>query len=204
MLIKNLINERCKINRFQLITIILIINISILVMVNLFENYFCLNKFHLKYSETIQKSFLSFSVFAIIFAPLFEEILFRLPLKKNNYFLGPFLIGVIYILIFNIPLIKISLSIYLIFLFLFRFLKLNISSILTFFSIIVFSLSHIENYSLIELKIANNLEIVLIFLPQLIVGVIITIFRLKYSFKYGLLYHMLYNTSIILMYLVNT
>jgi hypothetical protein len=140
-----------------------------------------------------------------IIIPIIEEVVFRLCLSLEvNQMVWSFFLGVIYLLIIGGNYLLID-AIYLIFLIAILGILIYRASYgisvnkkyISLFSIIVFSIIHLNNYDL------NNLSQVIIFLPfllgaQFILGVFTTILRLNYNFKFALAFHSLYNLTLLL------
>jgi len=186
-------------SRLLILIGVLFINILILLTLDLLEVFLNLNKPEIDNKEEIMNNIFFYSIFLILIAPILEEVLYRLPIKKNSFTLLSLLVGVIYILIFDLLLIRICLGIYLASMIYFRFSKKEIPKLFVIFSIFVFTISHIGNYNLLDIKSMNLLGLFFLFLPQLILGIIVTYFRMKFSFKHALWYHALYNSIIFLL-----
>lgn len=186
-------------NRLVILAGVLSINILILIVLDIVESFLDISKPEIDDRDNILNNILFYSVYLIIIAPFLEEILYRLPLRRNSFTFFSLIVGVIYILIFDLLLIRIALGIYLVCIIYLMFLKNKIPKIFILISIFVFTISHIGNYNLIDVKSMNSLGLIFLLSPQLILGIIVTLFRTKFSFKYGLLYHALYNSIIILL-----
>ena len=173
-----------------------------LIALDFLEGYLKTFKPEIDNKEEIMKKIVFYSIFLIIIAPILEEVLYRLPLKKylsTSFTLFSLLIGVIYILIFDLLLIKIALAVYLAYIIYLSYSKKEIPNIFIVLSVFVFTISHIGNYNLLDVQSMSSLDLLFLFLPQLIFGIIVTFIRIKYSFKYALLYHILYNSIIIIL-----
>uniref|UniRef100_UPI0039E9E435 hypothetical protein n=1 Tax=Empedobacter stercoris TaxID=1628248 RepID=UPI0039E9E435 len=149
-----------------------------------------------------------FSIYKIIFIiPLIEEILFRLfliPKKLNLIISSSFIIFfIINKNFFNIDLYsyKPYLSTLIIFSIIFLihkkylFIKeflLNKKKIITYLSIISFALVHISNIHVFHWQLSLLYPIYV--LPQLVMGYFITNLRLKTSFIWGVILHVLINS----------
>ncbi len=177
---------------------ILSINILILAALDLVEGFLELSMPEIDGKENILDNIIFYSIFLIFLAPILEEVLYRLPLKRNSFTFFSLLVGVIYILIFDLLLIRIVLGIYLISIIYLRVWKKEISKVFIVISIFVFTISHIGNYGLLDIQSMNLLAFMFLFLPQLILGIIVSFLRIEFSFNYALLYHVLYNAIIIL------
>lgn len=163
------------------------------------------------YSQEINPLFVAFIV--ILFAPLIEELIFRLPLriKRNNFipfiFLGILISGLSIIHKYYEPVI----ILYLIPVFLFgiaftlNFNKKSYQSIshlfksnykLYFYSFtILFALIHIGNY---KFSWQVLFFAPLLVLPQFILGFLIGFMRLKFGLTWGIFLHAIHNTIYIL------
>ncbi len=183
--------------RFIQITVILTINILLLVILDVIGDFFNLKKLQIEDSKDIMENIVFYSFFFILIAPVLEELLYRLPLKKNRYVIFSLLISVVYILIFNILIVKIALIIYLLSIIYLIFSKNEVPKVFIILSILVFTISHLGNYNVAEIKSLNFFSLLFLLLPQMILGIINSLIRINISFKYSLLYHALYNMSII-------
>lgn len=142
----------------------------------------------------------------IIFVPLFEELLFRLPLKPNKWNMAIFtcvfsffmLNGKIFSLEFNSFLflsILISLSLAILFFLKYTFLTPMLNKnykMIIIFSILLFGLVHITNIEPLYFNLSIFYPIYV--LPQIIMGYFISNLRIKFGFFWGLAFHMLINT----------
>ena len=191
-----LIRKAKKNKVFQLLAI-LITNIIFLTLLHLVEDYFNLNKAELKNEEDILNHLAFYSLVIIVIAPILEELLYRLPLKRSKFAFFSLLVGIINILIIDLLILKIALALYLVGVVYLMYLKKKITFILIPLSIILFTVSHVGNYNIEDLELMNSLDIFFLFLPQLVLGIIVTFIRLKSSFKYALLYHSLYNSTVL-------
>ncbi|MCF6222855.1 MAG: CPBP family glutamic-type intramembrane protease [Flavobacteriaceae bacterium] len=186
-------------NRLLILGGILFVNIALLVTLDLIETFFKLNLPEIDNKEEIMNSIFFYSIFFIIVAPVLEEVLYRLPLRNNKLSFLSFLVGGIYIFAFDLLFVRMILGIYLMAIIYLIFSRRETSKIFVIMSILVFTISHIGNYNLLEVKSMSLLELLFMFLPQLILGIIVTLFRMKFSFKYALLYHVIYNLIIVLL-----
>ncbi len=181
------------------LVVTLIANIIVLGILDLIENYLNLNKPKIENKENILDNIAFYSIFFILIAPILEEVLYRLPLKRNKYYLLSLLVGFIYIIVFDLLILKIALGIYLLCVIYLIFSKRKVPILFAIVSIFVFVLSHVGNYSSTDIKIMSFLGLIFLFAPQLILGIITTLFRKYFSFKYSLIYHTIYNLTIILL-----
>jgi hypothetical protein len=145
-------------------------------------------------------------IYAIILAPILEEMLLRLLLvftKKNLviFIVVLTIISIIYLLrgkqMFLAFAILVSLSsiLYLYHSRCYSFLK-NHYRIFFYLSAIIFGLLHIFNFTGINWN--NFIFTPLLVLPQLFVGLILGYIRTQYGFKYGVLFHAMINLAILL------
>lgn len=63
-------------------------------------------------------------------------------------------------------------------------------------SILAFAMVHVENYNLVDIAQLSFLEIAFAFSAQLILGLIVSLLSIHFSFKYAIFYHALYNSAI--------
>ncbi len=130
----------------------------------------------------------------VIFAPIVEEIAFRLPLIKCRYYFSSLIPLCIYLFLGNHILLKVG---FVFFIFLIVNSYFNLSKSIRIFlyitSVLLFAFSHLNNYTLISLKEMNMLDISLLVVPQFLLGIILTIVRIKGSFRLSILFHALHN-----------
>ena len=181
-------------------SIILAVHILfILIWVYIQDTLLGIREFEVSIQKGLKENFLFYLLFIVIIGPLWEEAVFRLPLKNNKIFWLPIILGILLLLSIKLWWIKISLIIYLfsiIYYRLIRKIECNIPTI-TILSILSFGLIHSANYSLMSLAQMNFIEIVSTFFTQLILGMILAYIRLKYSFKAGVVYHGTFNGIIL-------
>lgn len=185
------------IHKKKLFFVVFITNILILRFIGLIRS-------QLKIEETIsvkeENDFLLFAIASVTVIPLVEEIAFRLPLVRNKYYFSS-LIGLFLFLFTDYLFLKIG-TLFLGVLVIINFLYKNsfIKNSLIVSSILLFSLGHVVNYVAEDIAEANLINLTILFLPQLILGIGVTIIRLRYSFFAAVIYHSLYNLSIFIFY----
>lgn len=147
---------------------------------------------------------------ACVVAPLTEEAAFRLGLVFKPIFVA---LGVFFLANFGVRAFWydanwiVALTVPLVFaIVVYALLKIKVVGNLVhslyqnhfrfvlYLSILLFGAAHLLNYSGLD-----NLWIVapILFLPQLIAGIVLSFVRIKYGFWYGVLNHMIYNSSLI-------
>lgn len=145
-------------------------------------------------------------LFGIILAPIYEEILLRILLIFNRKNLAVFAaccaIFFIYFFVKSNPkflvfsaLIAVSSIVYLYFDRCFVIIN-NHYRLFFYFSAALFGLLHIFNFT--GISHYNLIFTPLLVLPQLFLGLILGYLRVKYGFKYGVLFHALINISVLL------
>lgn len=183
-------------NRIFIFFSLLILN---LVIVN-FIHFFELDKnFSVPGNENdIKESFLFFLIFIGVVVPVLEEFVFRYWIFKTFVRLIPSMI----ILILYLILIDYDLEFNIIYIIIFGAHALYIirnkdkvlrAAILSGF---VFAVFHSVNYPLEEL-VAGAYLLPILFFPQFVLGVIVTYLK-SFGFHYSILYHVLYNSFLIL------
>lgn len=183
-------------NKIVLFVLLLIFNHLIASVVDIFdlEKYFSTPG-----DETNLKSkFLFFLIITGFVAPIIEEFLFRFWILKNVLiftlffiFLFLFLLLIDYNWIYN-SLFLLTFSLQAIFIF--KYPKKYI--LICLINGLVFSLFHITNYAVVEL-ISGIYYLPVLLFPQFILGFFASYLKLKYGFRYAVVYHVLYNCSII-------
>jgi hypothetical protein len=154
-------------------------------------------------SNKLKDAFLSNFFFSfvgtVLIAPILEEVVFRLSLKKNNYYWFSVFLSLIFVLSSKFILTQVICSLFIGSLILYQF---NVKIYLTRFFLIVLSVlafltAHFDNYNENELKILGNLDFVMLFIPQFILALILTKIRLQTCFLNSVIFHSLYNFFIL-------
>jgi hypothetical protein len=144
-----------------------------------------------------------FLISAILIAPLWEETVFRLPLKTNEYMWIAVGLGLFLLLGLELLALKILAAVYLLLVCLYGwrkkpFLKYAVVAV----SVLLFGLVHLENYAVTDVEKMNWIELVASFLSQLALGIVITVIRMKYPFRYTVFYHGAFNAILVVLYLI--
>lgn len=146
----------------------------------------------------LKNQFLFFLIITGFVAPLIEEFLFRFwILEKRIKFVIICMLLILYLLLIDYHWIF-NISFLLIFIVqaIFIFRNSNKITSIIIFNGIVFSLFHVTNYPVDELY-SNIIYLPILFFPQFILGLITSWMKISHGFKFALLYHILYNSSII-------
>ena len=180
----------------------LIILLSITVIQQLLEDYFSINStITSKLSKKFYDKLVELAFIAIVFAPFIEEVIFRLPLRKTKLFVFSLLFSLIFIKGFKSLdlIVSVSVIIYCVIILYYQFFAENriIRCIMISFSVFTFTVVHISNYAYTELITKEYFELILLFLPQLLLGFFSTNLRIKTKFVYSLLLHTMYNATIL-------
>jgi hypothetical protein len=142
---------------------------------------------------------------AVFFAPIIEEIVFRLPLKRADWFYLSLVCSLILLTDFKGHglIVSYSVLIYLLFVFLFQYTNYEFfGKGLKVLSVIVFGFSHATNY-LGNVFLDNSFfNVILMFSSQLIMGYFLVKIRIEISFSYAIYLHALVNFLIILLNLI--
>lgn len=193
--------------KYFLFTIILLIGIGILALIFKFENI--VNKLNVK----------AMFIQAVLFAPLIEESFFRLLLKPKLRNLISFSIIMLPILSYLLwkenyilftAVIIVELPILLIIAkrknHLFKLQRKFIKSFPYFFyfSILIFGFIHISNITFTERNFWIILFSPILVSPQILMGSILGVIRMKYGFIYSVLFHTSINGIITLFLVIKT
>lgn len=148
----------------------------------------------------------------VILAPIVEEVCFRAILKNDKFSISIFIVGILYLFLLKLILIKnehiifILLFCYLVFNTLlkalniqFRQYKRNELRFLVLISCFFFGMAHILNY---EISWQNSFSFFFIFTPYFFSGVILSMLRLKFGLFYSILSHSIWNGVIWLIYFI--
>lgn len=175
----------------KLLGVHILITIGLMVSTDII---FELNDFESRVEKRFDESPLIAILFAVVIAPIWEEMVFRYPLKRDTQLWWPLILGIIFLLSFELVTLQILMAIFLVSLYLF---KIRNSPFITRFtigiSILVFGLMHIGNYSVEDIEQMRVIELISTFLSQIVAGGVLTFVRLKYSFEYGVIYHSAFN-----------
>lgn len=171
--------------------------------VYLIDVVFELREFDNDLEDGFKNSPVFFLISAIMIAPLWEEAVFRLPLKINKYMWIAVGLGLFLLLGLEMIALKIMAAVYLVLVCLYwwrekPFLKHAVIAV----SVLLFGLVHTENYAVADIEKMNWLELVASFLSQLVLGIVITVIRMKYSFRYAIFYHGAFNAILVVLYLI--
>lgn len=190
-----------QLKKSKLLTIFFILttNILLLFLIQNLESHLKLQKPEIINKEDILDNISFYAIFFIIIAPLFEEFIFRYPIRQSKARIISLVLCVLAILIFTLTLIKIMLCVYFLMVLYVIIYKKKFSNLMIVFSIILFVGTHLGNYDYDQILSSTSLEMIFLFIPQLILGVVVTGVRIKYSFLYSLTYHAIYNASILIL-----
>lgn len=152
-------------------------------------------------------------LYAVIFGPIAEEILFRLPLRfsKLNYNLLLVTISV-YLIVFLTKtkiILFVLFSFYLLFAFIIRyFYKKDVSKLYSkyfkyiyWLSILSFGFIHLNNHIIVWYYMILFAPVLCF--PQIVLGSITGYVRMRYGFIYSVIIHMLNNLPLYLLYQYN-
>lgn len=189
---------------FILLTFLVSHILFTILLVFMQEHFLGLDKYENSIEENFKRSPAFYSIFIIGIGPLMEETIYRLPLKRNKYFVISLLLSIAYLLGLKSLLVIGAMVLYISSLLVLWYKKNDASKVIIGLSILTFAMIHIENYGLKDLTSMQILELLSTFFPQLMLGIIVTAVRLKFSFNYGLIYHILYNGIIVsLVFILN-
>jgi hypothetical protein len=149
----------------------------------------------------LEENLTVFLITAIIFAPIFEEPIFRLhlDLTKKSILWS---LGVSVLLLFDSWIAVGVLGIYLIWLFVCVSKKKPPSvKLVVYSSVIIFGLVHLSNFTSLDYTTQFYL-IPLLIGAQVFVGLVISFIRLRYGMKWAIIYHGVYNGLFTAMYLL--
>ena len=183
------------------IYILFTIHIIFIILLTILEEKFGINYTESKVSEMAQNPKELF-FFAVIFAPIIEEFLFRYTLKRSKYYNVIILVNVFlfYLIsqnyVFSIIYIILNLitSIY------FNNIRRHSWPLyLIILNILLFTVIHTLNVDFNLLIDKSKLKTIFQFLPQLLLGIILSFIRLKQNFKIAIAYHCAYNLIFVLL-----
>jgi len=186
------------------IAIIFIVHALFIVTKTVIEPYLGIETVTPKDKEELLAHLIESFVSVVIFAPLLEEAVFRYPLKKCKFVYIALVLGCLISFTFHNRL------------FTYSFIAVNIISFVLFFFfkkatlplsvliiyIVLFSLIHVENYNINDLKVLPWGLLIYQFFPQLLLGIIVTYIRIKTRFLYALAYHSAYNLVIFIFVII--
>lgn len=172
---------------------LLAIHIVYLLISTELEKYLGIGEIDLEDIEEIKANITEFFFYAVILAPVLEEIVYRLPLKKSRWAYLAIPLGLAVLSYDSLWLGLLDgfylLTVLFFLLFSFRWSrKLVIAG-----SILAFTITHAVNYSTADLQSMHASELVLLFDAQLILALVATYLRIIYGFPWALGYHALYN-----------
>lgn len=152
-----------------------------------------------KLKDVFFSNFFLFFVGAVIFGPIFEEIAFRLSLKKNDYFW----LSVCFLTLFAfsseflVP--QIICSLYIVVLVFYKYMNYSklIRYILISLSIVAFISVHAGNFQESELSDLGIIDMAILFVPQLILSLFLTKIRIQTCFLNAVIFHSMYNLFLV-------
>ncbi|TRX04173.1 CPBP family glutamic-type intramembrane protease [Flavobacterium gawalongense] len=152
-----------------------------------------------KMKEEFMSHFILSLIGAIIIAPIVEESIFRLPLKKNYFFPMSILILLLFISTSKYNVVIIAGILYVIgVIFAQLFNKIiSLRYILIALSIASFVLVHFDNTDEKELYALDSVDLIFLFLPQLGLALVLSKVRLQTTFLNSIVLHSLYNLIIL-------
>lgn len=154
-------------------------------------------------SNKLKDAFLSNFTFAffsaVILSPIIEEVGFRLSLKRNKHYWLSIVFCLVFLLSTNFMVTKIICLLYIGITILHQFNnKTNlIKDIAIVLSVLTFLCVHFDNYNENELRALGSLDLIMLFLPQFVIGLIITKIRLQTCFLNSIIFHSFYNFFIL-------
>lgn len=154
-------------------------------------------------SNRLKDEFMSniiFSLVAVLFlSPVIEELVFRLPLKKDAYFVISIVTSFIFFLSSNFLFIKIIIGIFIAFIIVYQFYRDSIilKRVLISMSIIAFTIVHFDNFNSNLLNNIGLFNLIILFSPQFFLAILLTKIRLETRFINAVIFHSLYNLTIL-------
>jgi hypothetical protein len=142
-----------------------------------------------------------FSFFgAICLSPIIEELVFRLPLIKGDYFIISLVLSFIFLTTSSFVFVKIILSLYVgLFVFYQFYSHSNILRwILIVTSILAFVIIHFDNFNTKDFEGYGLINTIILFLPQFFLAILITKIRMETTFINAVVFHSFYNFTILL------
>lgn len=183
----------------------LIISIVFFHGVNFFENILNLDvNVKIKNFEVFGDE-LNLFLTVIFLAPIFEEVIFRLPLKKNKLFI----LSIFLIFLFNLSITEFKIyfyilsSIFILTIILNYFYNINsIKYSNIFISCVLFVLIHFTNYDYNNIENSYLLPLLLLFFEKIFLTFLLVKIRFKLNLVFSFLLHSYYNFYIYLIYLI--
>jgi hypothetical protein len=154
-------------------------------------------------NNKLKEEFLSnfiFSFFvAICLSPIIEELVFRLPLIKGDYFIISIILSFIFLTTSSYIFVKIILSLFVgLFIFYQFYTHSNtLRYILIITSILAFVLIHFDNFNAKDLESYGLINTIILFLPQFFLAILITKIRMETTFINAVVFHSFYNLTIL-------
>lgn len=180
----------------------LVISISIVLFIEGIKFFFKLEEpIHNKIEDNFYNNLFWNCLGVVLFSPLLEELAFRLSLKTNRYYLISVIASFIFLLSSKFILTQVICAFFIVIIlinqFENKFLQPLVKSLLVIFSLLSFVLMHFDNYDKQELGVLSPFEAIFLFMPQLILGIILTKIRMETYFMNALIFHSIYNLIIL-------
>ena len=164
-------------------------------------------KYHLNIVEPdnnkLKEEFMSnfiFSFFvAICLSPIIEELVFRLPLIKGDYFIISIVLSFIFLTTSSYIFVKIILSLFVALFVFYQFYNHSntLQCILIITSILAFVIIHFDNFNKKDLENYGLINTIFLFLPQFFLAILITKIRMETTFINAVVFHSFYNLTIL-------
>lgn len=164
-------------------------------------------KYHLNIVEPdnnkLKEEFMSnfiFSFFvAICLSPIIEELVFRLPLIKGDYFIISIVLSFIFLTTSSYIFVKIILSLFVALFIFYQFYNHSntLQCILIITSILAFVIIHFDNFNTKDLENYGLINTIFLFLPQFFLAILITKIRMETTFINAVVFHSFYNLTIL-------
>jgi membrane protease YdiL (CAAX protease family) len=179
--------------------------ISTILLIELLKNIFNYNESSVSIiEEEFKKNFFFTTIGVLIFAPIIEELIFRVPLKKNSLVWCSVVFISIYIFSSNLLIIKILCLIYVLSIILYQYYDKSklILYLIMILSTISFVAIHIDNYDITAIEHFTVYNYIVLFLPQFFLSVVLIKVRMQKNVLSAVLTHSLYNSVMLLLALL--
>jgi membrane protease YdiL (CAAX protease family) len=179
--------------------------ISTILLIELLKNIFNYNESSVSIiEEEFKKNFFFTTIGVLIFAPIIEELIFRVPLKKNSLVWYSVVFISIYIFSSNLLIIKILCLIYVLSIILYQYYDKSklILYLIMILSTISFVAIHIDNYDITAIEHFTVYNYIVLFLPQFFLSVVLIKVRMQKNVLSAVLTHSLYNSVMLLLALL--
>jgi len=154
-----------------------------------------------KIEEVFFSNIIRSSISIVLISPILEEITFRLPIKKSNYYATSIILCLFFLASSSFIFVKTICLLFTGVVLVYQRSELSytnlLKNVIIVLSMLTFVVIHFDNYEIEQLKALNSVSLVILFIPQLVICMILTKVRLETCLLNCIVIHSLYNLLIV-------